>query len=1036
MNFWPAKIWLRYRCRIMTVLGIATCALVAGPLSAANNSGQRNWAGKGDFGGAGLLQTRTARSSADGLLEVGFSNIFPYKRYYLTLQALPWLEGTFRYTDIQNRLFSPFGSFSGTQTFKDRGADISVRLLEESKYFPALAITFQDGLGTGQFSGEYMSATKRFRDLDITGGIVWGYGARSNKFTNPLTYLSSGFSVRSGGATTGGQVNFGDYFTGEKAAVFGGLAYRTPIEGLVFKFEYDPNDYQLEPQSNVLAASSHINYGFSYRPFHWFEASAAIERGNSYMFRFSLLSNLHDPGMPKSDPPPNKLKSRPDVEKDLLIEAAEGERPWWYLPVFDDIGEGLEEYLPKLSKIETENEYSVARMFDGFGRTGMDIQAIETKRTEVKIIVSGEEGFSSTDNFEEIARLVADTLPEQSERITLSNKSGKDSITILRSELEENEIVEYLFEGLEGLGLELKSLSLTHERADIVVSRIRSEAELNVHVAKLVLQSLPTPVEQISLGLANGEHEVQRYSYFRDEIEREALVDELFSSLDRLGITVESIDLSDTTAKLTVAEQGQILKSNYQEIATTIENSAPRNLKEIELVFIREGYERTKTIFRKVATGEHDETSWAASGSSDVSDSAMVPEWSMDDRKFLTDHLFRVLRKEGILAVAIDFNGYRVTVYGGTRKFRQSARNLGRAMREIANNVPSEIEELEFVTMASGMELSRVVIRRKDLELADRNKLSPEEIWANGEVSKPRGGIFYPESAIRSRHRYPSLNWTFKPKLRQHLGGPDQFLLYQLYLTAGFDVDIWRGLGLTGRVNRNIYDNFKKIQFGSDSVLPHVRSDVKEYLQESKKYSINRFQANYYFSPRDEWYVRGSAGIFEGMFGGYSAEILHRPFDSRLAVGVDVNKVWKRSFDRRFTFQDYNVLTGFMSLYYELPWHGVLAKMQLGQYLAGDRGVTFTGSRRFDSGVMVGLWGTFTDVSAEQFGEGSFDKGFYLRIPFELFLTNSTKQTGTFSFRPITRDGGAMLGMQGALHSVTSGGSKGEVMRDWNRFLE
>jgi hypothetical protein len=1021
------------------VVLFCVCMASISVVQAATTKGHKNWAGKGDFGGAGLLQTRTARSSADGLFEVGFSNIFPYKRYYLTLQALPWLEGTFRYTDIENRLFSPFASFSGTQTFKDRGADLSFRLLEESKYVPAVSITLQDGLGTGQFSGEYLSATKRFYDLDITGGIAWGYGARSQQFENPLAKLSNIFVARTGGGVTGGQLNVSTYLSGENVALYGGVAYRTPIKGLVLKFEYDPNDYQAEPQSNVFVSDSHFNYGLTYRPFEWFEASAAVERGNSYMFRFALLSNLHDPGLPKSEALPQKIKPRSEVEEDLIKYAKEPEKPWWYLPAFGDMQKGLEEYLPKLTEVDTANEHAVAQMFDGFSREGIGIETIETNHDSVKIVLNQSAYGESHHNFESMAKLVAEAFPSQSEQITFAPKSNENGIIsrVSRKDLEESEVVDHLFEGLESNGLMLEDLKLSHDKAHIVISMMDTNAQVTVQIAQLVLRSLPTPVKEISMDLASAGVTIRKMSFSRDEVEREALVDDLFSNLESRGIGVSEIDISDTKIELSIVRDEKNSTADYLEIASIIEDATAYKLSEVTIVekVLDGGNIRRVNVHRKTSLGDN-RLHWAISSTSGMSENKLAPQWSVGDKEFLTERLFDVLRKDGIHADAIDINGFRVTIYGATRKFRQSARNIGRAMRAIANNVPSEIEELEFVAMSAGMEMSRTLIRRKDLEDADAKNSSVDEIWAKGEISPPKSGIFFPDSAIKAKHRYPTVDWTFKPKLKNHLGGPDQFLLYELYLTAGFDIGVFRGLNLTGRANRSLFDNFDKIQFGSSSVLPHVRTDIKEYLQESKKYSIGRAQANYYFSPVDEWYARASAGIFEQMFGGYGFEVLHRPFNSRLSVGLDVNKVWQRGFEQRFKFRDYSVNTGHLNVYYEFPWYDVLGNVKVGQYLAGDRGATFTASRRFDSGVMMGIWATFTDVSAEDFGEGSFDKGFYMRIPFELFLTSSTKQTGTFAFRPITRDGGGTLGVQGRLYGVTSGGSRGEVMREWNRFLD
>ena len=57
----------------------------------------------------------------------------------------------------------------------------------------------------------------------------------------------------------------------------------------------------------------------------------------------------------------------------------------------------------------------------------------------------------------------------------------------------------------------------------------------------------------------------------------------------------------------------------------------------------------------------------------------------------------------------------------------------------------------------------------------------------------------------------------------------------------------------------------------------------------------------------------------------------------------------------------------------------------------------------------MGLWATKTDVSAEDFGEGSFDKGIYFRIPFNVLLGTSSRSNYSMRLRPIQRDGGQRL---------------------------
>ncbi|MCK6390621.1 MAG: YjbH domain-containing protein, partial [Azonexus sp.] len=92
-----------------------------------------------DFGGVGLLQMPSARMAPDGEFAVSSGVVTPYVRTAVTLQALPGLEAVLRYTSVNNRLYGP-ESFSGDQSYKDKGIDVKFRLLEESSAFPQLVV--------------------------------------------------------------------------------------------------------------------------------------------------------------------------------------------------------------------------------------------------------------------------------------------------------------------------------------------------------------------------------------------------------------------------------------------------------------------------------------------------------------------------------------------------------------------------------------------------------------------------------------------------------------------------------------------------------------------------------------------------------------------------------------------------------------------------------------------------------------------------------------------------------------------------------
>ena len=86
-------------------------------------------------------------------------------------------------------------------------------------------------------------------------------------------------------------------------------------------------------------------------------------------------------------------------------------------------------------------------------------------------------------------------------------------------------------------------------------------------------------------------------------------------------------------------------------------------------------------------------------------------------------------------------------------------------------------------------------------------------------------------------------------------------------------------------------------------------------------------------------------------------------------------------------------------------------KMSIGEYLAGDFGTTIELSRSYANGMNFGVFASFTDVTSEQFGEGSFDKGIFFNIPIYGNLIN-------YTWRPLTKDPGAKLIRRNSLYGL------------------
>ena len=262
-----------------------------------------------DFGGAGLLQTPTARMAPAGELSLNANRTDPYSRYSVSLQPFEWLEGSFRYTAITNRPYGP-ESLSGNQSYKDKAVDLKARLWQESHWAPELALGFRDIGGTGLFSSEYFVANKRYENFDLSAGIAWGYLGNRGDFDNPLGELDDRFKTRPASEGTG-DVNAGSYFRGSPA-FFGGVSYQTPWDRLSLKLEYEGNDYRHEPKDNEIKQDSPINLGAVFRVTDSIDVSAAWERGNTAMFGITFHTNFASRKAPAKtyDPPAEPLPAK------------------------------------------------------------------------------------------------------------------------------------------------------------------------------------------------------------------------------------------------------------------------------------------------------------------------------------------------------------------------------------------------------------------------------------------------------------------------------------------------------------------------------------------------------------------------------------------------------------------------------------------------------------------------------------------------------------------------------------------------------
>lgn len=264
-----------------------------------------------------------------------------------------------------------------------------------------------------------------------------------------------------------------------------------------------------------------------------------------------------------------------------------------------------------------------------------------------------------------------------------------------------------------------------------------------------------------------------------------------------------------------------------------------------------------------------------------------------------------------------------------------------------------------------------------------------------------------PRPTNTTDYGYPSLALGVDLAAKVQLMDPDDPARKQVYAKLTGRLQLSNHTNLWMRYEQNLYNDFTASRPAS-SVLPNVRTQVARYLVDGES-GIEQLYAERKKSVSPSVHTRVYAGILEAMYGGVGGEVLYSPYKQRWALGLNVNAVRQREFERNFKFRDYETVTAHVSAYYASPFYNVDLAVHIGRYLAEDRGYTFEARRTFDSGFSLGGFFTRTNVSAEDFGEGSFDKGLFFRIPFDGILPGNTRAAYSTILRPLERDGGRRL---------------------------
>ena len=408
--------------------------------------------------------------------------------------------------------------------------------------------------------------------------------------------------------------------------------------------------------------------------------------------------------------------------------------------------------------------------------------------------------------------------------------------------------------------------------------------------------------------------------------------------------------------------------------------------------------------------------------------------------------LAQLLAVEGIDLVGLQITDRTARLRYQNTRFRSEAQAMGRAARMMSQIIPPSVNTFIMEPVQNGIPLSATTLRRSDLEALE-NRVGADDAMLErvsfGPSNPDAGLVFTPDES-------PRFEWGISPYFALILFNKNRPLDYDVGLSFDAKYRVAPNLVIAGTIQQSFLGQQEPLDFfDNPNSYENVRTDIAFFGRHGGPV-LEQLTATHYSRPGQDLYGRITAGYLERMYGGVSAELLWKPVDSRLALGAEVNAVAMRDQDMGLGFatyesvridgervrvekDNYQTVSGHLSAYYDVG-NGFHAQVDVGRYLAGDWGATFALDKEFENGWRIGGYFTLTDMPFEEFGEGSFDKGIRVTIPYDYFIGTPSRKSVSTTLQSLSRDGGVKVDVDGRLYEVVRDGHEGDLTDTWGRF--
>jgi hypothetical protein len=375
--------------------------------------------------------------------------------------------------------------------------------------------------------------------------------------------------------------------------------------------------------------------------------------------------------------------------------------------------------------------------------------------------------------------------------------------------------------------------------------------------------------------------------------------------------------------------------------------------------------------------------------------------YSERDPKQMVQEIHDAVSKAGFTDVLVYTDGENLTAEFVNNLYLSDQKAVGRVLRLLLLHSPGDTKRLVAVLNRQGVPILKVSVKPDALEAYLFGEISEEIFSRLITVESTKEGLNRKDpDVVYAGGKDAFYSYGIKPDVEFYLNDPSGFFKYRVGVKPWSVLDLWKGGEAYALFDVPFYSDIS-----SSNIPPNdtVREDSWKYLGLQYTFTSLLFDQVYQFTDRT--YGRMSFGYLEYMYAGASGEVLHFFGDGNIALGLQGDWARKREPGSTMALTDFDFYDVLANGYFRVPYLDVTLQAQYGRFMAGDVGWLFTGSREYDTGVVIGAWWSFTDTSDLQgFSKNYNNKGIFITLPARIFMSHDSPIRYTYSVSPWTRD--------------------------------